>query len=248
MSSTTYHKRSDEVRRMFTHIAGRYDLLNHLMTTGRDRLWRRDTIRTLDLQPGDWLLDIGTGTGALVFEALRQQEDITPVACDFTGEMIERGRRHANGQKIHWVIADAQALPFAPASFDASVSGFLLRNVESIQTALREQARTLKPSGRIASLDTTPVKPGILQPLLHLYFQRVIPTLGRWIAGNQRAYTYLVETTNTFLTASKLAQAYQSCGFNEVGFIHRMLGTIAIHWGRKPHQDSEGQVHNHSYD
>ncbi len=240
MSPTTYQKQAAQVRRMFTHIASRYNLLNNLMTMGRDRLWRRDTIRSLGLQSGEWLLDIGTGTGDLVFEALRQQEDINLVGCDFTAAMIERGRHRSNGQKIHWVIADAQALPFSSASFDAIVSGFLLRNVESIHTTLSEQSRTLKPYGRIASLDTTPSEPGIFQPVLRIYFKRVIPFLGRWIAKDKQAYEYLAKTTSAFLPASNLVEAFQSCGFEEVGFIRRMLGTIAIHRARKPIRHAQG--------
>jgi demethylmenaquinone methyltransferase/2-methoxy-6-polyprenyl-1,4-benzoquinol methylase len=248
MSITPSTKHADDIRRMFSHIADRYDLLNGLMTSGRDRHWRRETIRALALHPGEWLLDIGTGTGDLAYEALRQQAKINVVACDFTRAMIERGRPHQNGHKITWIIADARALPFRSGSFDAAVSGFLLRNVPDLETALLEQARTLKSRGRFASLDTTPPDPGPAQALLRFYFQRVIPGLGRWIAGDSHAYRYLADTTRSFHPATKLADIIQSCGFEGVGFVRRMLGTIAIHWGYKPanRKDEQSPDLNHA--
>ena len=226
-------KHAENVRRMFTRIANRYDLLNRLMTLGQDRRWRRETIRSLQLLPNDWLLDVGTGTGDLAFEALTQEEHLHIVACDFTSAMIRLGQVRPEGQDILWIIADAQALPFRHNAFNAVVSGFLLRNVEDVNYSLAEQTRILKRGGRIASLDTTPPAPGPFQALVHLYLRWIIPALGRWIAGDERAYRYLPDTTQAFIPAPELAQIFQTSGFSDVGFIQRMLGTIAIHWGVK---------------
>ena len=218
---------------MFTRIASRYDLLNRLMTLGQDRRWRRETIRALQLNPGERLLDVGTGTGDLAYEALQQEERIHVIACDFTAAMIRLGQARPEGQQIQWVISDAQALPFTPNAFNAVVSGFLLRNVEDVKHSLQEQARILQGGGRIASLDTTPPPPGPFRALARLYLKWIIPALGRWIAGDESAYRYLPDTTQAFISAPELALIFQTCGYAGVGFGRRMLGTIAIHWGQK---------------
>jgi demethylmenaquinone methyltransferase/2-methoxy-6-polyprenyl-1,4-benzoquinol methylase len=231
-----YH--AEDVRRMFTRIASRYDLLNRLMTLGQDRRWRRETIRRLDLSAGVRLLDIGAGTGDLAFDAARQQPDARIIACDFTAAMIYQGRQRAQARPIQWVIADAQALPFSAGSFNAVVSGFLLRNVTDLVDVIDEQARILKPNGHVASLDTTPPRPGPFAPILRLYFRWIIPALGRVIAGDEDAYRYLPETTQKFLSASALASRFVASGFKNVKYVRRMFGTIAIHWGVKTLDDN----------
>ena len=218
---------------MFSRIADRYDLLNRLMTMGQDRRWRRQTIRSLHLLPNQWLLDVGTGTGDMAVEAAGHGGHLHVVACDFTPAMIRLGQVRPEAQYIHWIIADAQALPFKHNAFNAVVSGFLLRNVEDMNDALSEQMRILKRDGRIASLDTTPPSPGSFQTLVRLYLRWIIPVLGRWIAGDGHAYRYLHDTTQAFIPAPELAQIFQTSGFADVGFVRRMLGTIAIHWGIK---------------
>jgi demethylmenaquinone methyltransferase/2-methoxy-6-polyprenyl-1,4-benzoquinol methylase len=226
-------KRAEDVQRMFTRIASRYDLLNRLMTMGQDRRWRRETIRRLDLSAGARLLDIGAGTGDLAFAAARQQPDAKIIACDFTAAMIYQGRQRILARPIQWVIADAQALPFPRNSFNAVVSGFLLRNVTDLELALEEQARILIPNGRVATLDTTPPRSGPLAPILRFYFRWIIPALGRYIAGDEGAYRYLPDSTQTFVSASELASRFIARGFKNVKYVRRMFGTIAIHWGVK---------------
>ena len=221
---------ADDVRRMFTRIAGRYDLLNRLMTLGQDRRWRRQTIAKLRLNPHDRLLDIGAGTGDLVIEALRQDRTLNVIAADFTPAMIRQGQSREVTPHVRWVVADAQALPFASKTFDAVVCGFLLRNVEDVDQALREQVRILRSGGRVASLDTTPPKNGIIRPLIQLYYRWVIPFLGRCIARDEYAYRYLPESSQSFLPAPLLAHKFISNGFSGVQYVRRMLGTIAIHW------------------
>jgi demethylmenaquinone methyltransferase/2-methoxy-6-polyprenyl-1,4-benzoquinol methylase len=234
MNAESTSKRAEDVRHMFTRIANRYDLLNRLMTLGQDRYWRRDTIAYLHLEDGERMLDIGTGTGDLAFEAAHQFGNINIVACDFTVAMIRHGQDRNQDHPIQWVIADAQALPFAASSFHAVVSGFLLRNVSNLEDTLQEQNRVLVAGGRLANLDTTPPQPGFLKPLLDLYFKWIIPALGRWIAGDEQAYRYLPETTRGFVSAPTLANILTSSGFKDVGYALRMLGTIAIHWAMKP--------------
>jgi len=225
--------RAEYVRRMFDRIAPRYDLLNTLMTFGRDRAWRRETVRRLLLDGDERLLDLGTGTGDLAFEARRRAPAARITAADFAAAMLHRGQRRTGAGTVGWLIADALHLPFAAGTFHRVVSGFLLRNVASLNAALTEQHRVLRPGGRLACLDTTPPRPGLLRPLLNFHLQRVIPALGRIVAGDPEAYNYLPGSTARFLPAEELARRLTSAGFHKVGFVRRMFGTIAIHWGER---------------
>jgi demethylmenaquinone methyltransferase/2-methoxy-6-polyprenyl-1,4-benzoquinol methylase len=234
MTHLTGSQRSSYVSAMFGRIARRYDVLNRLMTAGQDAAWRRSLIRRVAPRPGERLLDLGAGTGDLAFEILRQCPQARVVAADFTPEMLAVGRRRARGDRVDWVVADAHHLPFPPGTFDALVSGFLLRNVGDLDAALREQARLLRPAGRLACLDTTPPKPGLLRPLLRFHLRVVIPLLGRCIAGDAEAYNYLPASTEAFQTAEALARRMAEAGFRSVHFVRRMLGTIALHWGIAP--------------
>ncbi len=225
--------RGHRVQRMFARIARRYDRMNRLMTFGRDVSWRREVIRRARLRRGDLLLDLGTGTGDLAVEALRQAPGARVVAADFTPEMMTLGRLRPGAERIAWVIADAQLLPFADGAFDAVVSGFLLRNVADLDRSLAEQARALKPGGRLVALDTAPPEPGPLRPLLRFHLHRVIPTLGALVTGDSEAYNYLPDSTEQFLPPENLAEKLGRAGLVEVGFARKMLGTVAICWGRK---------------
>jgi len=226
--------RAENVRRMFDRIAPRYDLLNSLMTFGRDRAWRREAVRHLGLGPGARLLDLGTGTGDLALEARRRHPQVRVAAADFAREMLRRARRRPGADGVGWLIADALHLPFADSTFDAVVSGFLVRNVVDLDRALTEQRRVLRPGGRLACLDTTPPGRGPLRPMLDFHLHRVIPLLGRALAGDVEAYNYLPGSTSRFLPAEELAARMTRAGFAGVGFVRRMFGTIAIHWGARP--------------
>ena len=230
MSDLTGEERARYVHNVFGRVARRYDLMNRLMTAGQDVRWRRETIRWLGLRPGERLLDLGTGTGDLGREALRQQPDIQVVAADFTLAMMLAGQ--AAGA-LPWLNADAMRLPFPDETFDAVVSGFLLRNVGNLEMALKEQYRMLKPDGRIAILETTRPKSGLLSPFVRFHMRVVIPWVGGLVSGNPEAYRYLPASSEAFLSAEELAGRMETAGFGHVGFQRRMAGTIAIHWGKK---------------
>jgi demethylmenaquinone methyltransferase/2-methoxy-6-polyprenyl-1,4-benzoquinol methylase len=233
MVSETEKNKRVQVRKMFARIAKRYDLLNSLMTFGQDRSWRKELIEGVHLNSGERLLDVGAGSGDLAFEARRQAEYSTVVACDFTPEMITVGRKRPEANEILWVLADAENLPFKDSTFDVVVSGFLLRNVSDVGIALAEQHRTLRERGRLGALDTTPPESVFLRPLLRFHFYRVIPTLGRLFAGDVDAYLYLPTSTEAFLSAGALARKMKEKGFRGIGYAKRMLGAIALHWAYK---------------
>lgn len=225
-------KHPQKVRAMFSRIAPKYDRMNRIMTLAQDLRWRREVIQRAALPERGWLLDLGAGTGDLAMEALRQTPSASVIAADFTLPMMQVGRQ-GKPSPILWCAADALNLPFADESFEAVVSGFLLRNVTDVERSLGEQYRVLKRGGWVVCLDTTHPQANLFSPFVNFHLNRVIPTLGRWLAGDGAAYTYLPQTTQSFLSAETLAELLEKAGFREVGFQRRMLGTIAIHWGVK---------------
>jgi demethylmenaquinone methyltransferase/2-methoxy-6-polyprenyl-1,4-benzoquinol methylase len=146
-----------DVRAMFDRIAGRYQVMNALMTFGRDRAWRRAVVRSAALPPGGRLLDLASGTGDIALEALRHDPAGSVTAVDFSLEMMRVGRRRPGGARIGWCAADALALPFADATFDAVTSGYLLRNVADRVGAFRAGPR--RGAGRASSVSTPPRRP-----------------------------------------------------------------------------------------
>lgn len=236
--SVTRREEAGQVRRMFNRIAGRYDLMNRLMTLGRDQAWRRYVVAQAAVPPGGRLLDVATGTGDIAFQALAQDAGVEAVGVDFAAEMLRTGRRRSAGQHVCWCQGDALALPFPDASFDAVTSGYLLRNVGDIAGALQEQLRVVRPGGRIVALDTTPPPRNWLRPLIRFHLRTVIPLLGRLVAGDAAAYTYLPASTEAFYSAADLANMMSATGLEDVGYRTFMLGTIAVHAGRRPEEPS----------
>ena len=230
MTNLTGQERSKYVQSMFTKIAHRYDVMNRLMTGGQDIRWRKQVIKLARLTPNASLLDLGTGTGDLAREALLQEPQAKVTAADFTIEMMRVGKKSGS---LQFSAADALNLPFKDSTFDAVVSGFLMRNVTDIQQALKEQYRTLKSGGRIVILDTTRPKKNILSPFIWIHMHFIIPTIGGLLSGERDAYNYLPDTTENFLTAEKLAARMIAAGFKKVDFKRLMFGTIGMHWGEK---------------
>ncbi len=230
MTRLTGDERAAYVRDMFTRIARRYDLMNRLMTGGQDIRWRKRVIELARLNDNASLLDLGTGTGDLAREALSAFPKARVVGADFTLEMMRVGRK--NGP-LDFSAADALRLPFGDSTFDAVVSGFLMRNVIDLNRALEEQYRVLKNGGRIVVLDTTRPKRNVLSPFIWVHLHVVIPALGKLVTGAGEAYRYLPETTEGFVTAEEMAARMASVGFENIGFRRFMFGTVAIHWGEK---------------
>ncbi len=218
---------------MFGRIAGRYDLMNRLMTAGQDVRWRRIVIEEANLPPGGKLLDIATGTGEIAQEGLRQNPGILSVGGDFTMEMMLIGKQDPNRLAIRWVGADTLALPFPDETFDAVTSGFLMRNVIDVPGAFQEQMRVTKPGGRIIVLESSPPKNNILKPAIRFHLNHIIPTLGRLVSGEREAYSYLPDSTQQFQEPESLAMIMSQAGLIDVQFRMFMFGTVAIHVGQR---------------
>jgi demethylmenaquinone methyltransferase/2-methoxy-6-polyprenyl-1,4-benzoquinol methylase len=219
---------------MFDRIARRYDVMNHLMTFGRDRAWRRCVVCQVGLPAGGRMLDVGAGTGAIAADAVRRGGAVSAVAADFSFEMMRAGRQTRPHHRIRWCAADALDLPFPDDTFDAVTSGYLIRNVTDPIRAFQEQCRVAKPGAPIVCLDTSPPGENLARPLVLFHLKWVIPMLGALIAGQRAAYTYLPDSTRAFQTSGQLAGTMRSAGLVEIAYRRFMFGTIAVHVGRKP--------------
>jgi demethylmenaquinone methyltransferase/2-methoxy-6-polyprenyl-1,4-benzoquinol methylase len=227
--------KSETVRRMFSGIASSYVLMNKVITFGMDSIWRRRLIRAAAFPERALVLDVGSGTGDISLDASGKDESLQAVAVDFTLEMMKAGRRRKGADRILWCCADASFLPFRDRTFDGVVSGYLLRNVEEVRAAVREQVRVVKPEGRVAALDTSPPPPGLLQPLVLLYFRFAIPLLGQAIARNRAAYEYLPGSTRAFMKPERLAAIMEEEGLKNVQIQRLMLNTQVVLSGtRRP--------------
>jgi demethylmenaquinone methyltransferase / 2-methoxy-6-polyprenyl-1,4-benzoquinol methylase len=230
MAQLTGGERATYVQNMFTQVAKRYDLMNRLMTAGQDIRWRKQVVQLARLDNAASLLDLGTGTGDLAREALSQFPQAKVIAADFTLEMMRVGQKTS---PLNFSTADALRLPFSNSSYDAVISGFLMRNVIDLHKALEEQYRVLKNGGRIVILDTTRPGKNILSPFIWIHMHLIIPAMGGLLTGVTAAYRYLPETTEGFITAEDMVTRMASAGFKNLDFRRYMFGTIAIHWGEK---------------
>lgn len=227
------YKSSQDVQVMFGRIAHRYDAMNRLMTFGQDMRWRRFMVEQLKLPKNAKVLDIAAGTGDIAFEVRRKYPDALVVAGDFALPMMQVGKQRPLGEQVFWSGADGLNLAFPDNTFDAIVSGYLFRNVPDIDRALAEQYRILKPGGIMVTLDTTPPPNNLLKPFILIHLKYIIPTLGNLIVKDPDAYTYLPESTIRFKTPEDFANLMRTAHFKEVKYQRFMLGTMAVHWGRK---------------
>lgn len=225
-----------EIRDIFGVISRRYDLMNTLMTFGRDRSWRRYLVKVAELARGGRLLDIGSGTGNIAREAREIMPGIRVTAVDLTMDMIQVGRGRRVGEGIRWCLADALDLSFLDATFDAVVSGYLVRNVIDIRGAFEEQMRVVKPGGRVVCLETSPPPRSILLPLVRFYLKAVIPSLGYLLTGHRRPYKYLADSTQHFMKSSQLVSIMQGVGMRDVTCHRFMLGTQVVYVGTRPRE------------
>lgn len=225
--------KGQEVRRMFDAIAGRYDLMNRVMTLGQDQRWRRFVVDTAEPGEGSRCLDLATGTGDI---AALMQDGIPGtrvIGADFAKAMLARARTRFSDKKIDWQVCDANRLPFKDGSLDVVTFGYLLRNVADVSQVLKEVYRVLGRGGKVVCLDTTPPDSNLFQPFIHFYLHHIIPVLGRILASDEAAYAYLTGSTMDFYRAGELAQLFETAGFTGVAYKKFMAGTIAVHWGEK---------------
>ena len=230
--------RAGYVRGMFGDIAGRYDLMNTLMTAGRHHAWRRQLARAL-VQPGDRVLDVGSGTGDLAFACLEAGAG-SVLGVDFAEPMLRHARKKAVRREVagaggaSFASADGTRLPVRDGSIDVWCSAFVVRNIPALDTALAEAWRVLRPGGRLGVLEIPRMERSLLRPLARVHFAYGIPLLGRIVSGHRSAYRYLPVSVDHFLTPVEFTRRLRSAGF-EVRSVQRlMLGAVALHIAERP--------------
>ncbi|MFQ5703525.1 MAG: ubiquinone/menaquinone biosynthesis methyltransferase [Gemmatimonadales bacterium] len=230
-SAAAEEKRS-YVKRMFTAIAPRYDLLNHLLSLNIDKRWRREAVKLLGWgrAPSGVYLDLCAGTLDLAAElAGRPRFRGRVVAADFVVEMLALGRGKAEG--VRAVGADALALPFPSAHFSGCMVGFGIRNLADIRAGLAEIARVLSPGGRLVVLEFSIPRAWPMRSLYLFYFRRLLPLIGKAISRHSSAYRYLPESVAGFPDPKRFEECLRSEGFRDVGARALTLGIATLYWG-----------------
>jgi demethylmenaquinone methyltransferase / 2-methoxy-6-polyprenyl-1,4-benzoquinol methylase len=223
---------------MFDAIAGQYDFLNHLLSAGIDRRWRKRAIRSLSLTGVERVLDLCTGTADLALEAVRARPSAaTVVGIDFAGVMLGVGRekiaRDRLTGRVRLVRGDATRIPLADRSVDAVTVAFGIRNVENIVAACDEMRRVLKPGGRVAILEfALPTAPG-LRTMYRWYFNHVLPWIGRLVSRHHAAYGYLPASVTAFRSPDEFVTILRQSGFTDIAANPLTAGIVFLYAARR---------------
>jgi demethylmenaquinone methyltransferase/2-methoxy-6-polyprenyl-1,4-benzoquinol methylase len=227
-------EREEQVQTLFSEIAPRYDLLNHVLSLNIDRSWRRKAIDRLGWEraPGGTYLDACAGTMDLAKElAGRAGFTGRVVASDFAQPMLVHGADKVADAPVVPVCGDTLRLPFPDASFDGATVGFGVRNLSHLGEGLLEFHRVLRPGARLVVLEFTVPPNALVRRGYLFYFHRVLPLVGRIVSGHPWAYTYLPESVKEFPGPEELRALFSETGFREAGYRLLTLGIAAIHWG-----------------
>lgn len=224
------------VRTMFTSIAPRYDLLNHLLSFNIDRLWWRRAANTFThilVRPNASVLDLCCGTGDMTF-ALRRRavKSAQILGADFSHAMLERARDKSVGTSLRWVEADALHLPFPALQLDLITAAFGFRNLADYDAGLREMVRVLKPGGECGILDFGEPR-GLMGGIYRLYFKRVLPAVGTLISGVKGPYAYLPASVERFPEPAEMLERMRLAGFREARWTPYTFGIAGLYRGRK---------------
>jgi demethylmenaquinone methyltransferase/2-methoxy-6-polyprenyl-1,4-benzoquinol methylase len=227
----------DRISAMFDDIAPRYDFLNHLLSAGIDRYWRKRAIRSLALTGRECVLDLCTGTGDLAIEARTATPGAARVlGVDFSGAMLTLGldklRRRKLDSTIALVRGDASRIPLADGSVDALTIAFGIRNVEDRAAACREMRRVIAPGGRLAILEFAMPTSPLFRQLYLSYFRHVLPRIGRWISGHATAYAYLPASVDVF-EPQKFMELLRQSGFADVRADPMTFGSVFLYTAKR---------------
>ncbi|HEX3753082.1 MAG TPA: demethylmenaquinone methyltransferase [Streptosporangiaceae bacterium] len=236
MARADLDKRPGEVAAMFDELAGRYDLLNDLLSAGQVRFWRRVVARAVDARPGERVLDLAAGTGTSTVTFATSGADC--VACDFSIGMLRAGisrvRADPDGPQPAFVGGDAVRLPFGDGLFDAVTISFGLRNVTDTKRALAEMLRVTRPGGRLVICEFSQLTVRPLRILYERYLARALPAVARRVSRNPAAYDYLAESIVDWPGQAELARLLHEAGWSAVEWRNLTLGIVAVHVARRP--------------
>jgi demethylmenaquinone methyltransferase/2-methoxy-6-polyprenyl-1,4-benzoquinol methylase len=222
------------IREMFSAIAPRYDLLNHLLSANVDKLWWRRVARTFKhilIRPRAWVLDLCCGTGDMAFALRRHGEQAQIIGADFSHPMLVlAGKKTAARHHLKWIEADALQLPFPDESFDLVTSAFGFRNLADYDAGLREIRRILRPGGECGILEFNEPE-GAFGKLYDVYFKTILPRIGRLISGNKGAYSYLPASVRRFPQPEEMTARMRAAGFSNVSWIPYTFGIAGLYRG-----------------
>jgi demethylmenaquinone methyltransferase/2-methoxy-6-polyprenyl-1,4-benzoquinol methylase len=225
------------VRDMFTSIAPKYDLLNHVLSMNVDRYWWWRTarrFRQILRRKGSNVLDLCCGTGDMAFALYRASgvEGATVTGVDFSAAMLERARQKSRNRPMNWVEADALNLPFENAKFDLVTSAFGFRNLANYDEGLREIHRVLNDGGEVGILDFGEPK-GLIGKFYQFYFRHVLPKIGTMLSGVAGPYAYLPASVSRFPSPEEMQQRMLAAGFRQASFTPYTFGIAGLYWGKK---------------
>lgn len=223
------------VRDMFSAIAPRYDLLNHLLSANVDKLWWRRTARTFAhilSRPGADVLDLCCGTGDMAFSLRQQGAQAKITGADFSHTMLVLASKKTGRREVSWIEADALQLPFSDQSFDLLTSAFGFRNLADYDAGLGEIVRVLRPGGECGILEFSEPQ-GILGKLYDVYFKSVLPRIGRLISGNNGAYSYLPASVERFPQPAEMLSRMRAAGLGEVSWTAYTFGIAGLYRGKR---------------
>jgi len=224
-----------QVEQLFNRIAKRYDLLNHLLSLGIDKLWRRRAIKLLKVDSPQRILDVATGTADFAIEALKLNPQKV-IGIDLSERMLEIGRKKIKQRglaHIELLKADCEELPFNDNIFDAITVGFGVRNFEDPDKGLKQMYRVLKKGGKLIVLEFSKPRIFPFKQLFNFYFLNVLPFIGGLISGDKHAYSYLPRSVKTFPEREDFLAKLTKAGFQNNSYIALTLGVCAIYIGKK---------------
>ena len=227
--------KKQQVARMFNSISGRYDFLNHFLSLGIDRTWRRKAISRLKVSKPKRILDVATGTGDFAIEALKLNPDQV-IGVDISDGMLEVGRKKLkarNLDRIELRNADSEKLPFEDNYFDAVIVAFGVRNFENLELGLGEMLRVVKPGGQVVILEFSKPSKFPMKQLYNVYFTTILPTIGRWISRDQAAYRYLPESVKAFPDGKDFLSVLSGLGYKNPQCDPLTFGISSLYQGSK---------------
>ena len=224
------------VQEIFTGVSKKYDLMNDLMSFGSHRLWKKILVEMMNIQNNQTIIDVGSGTGDLVKLILKENNNVSIYSVDLNLEMLKESKKKFNNKhtnKIQFIHANAEILPFENNFFDKYVISFCLRNVTHINKALDEAFRILKPGGIFYCLEFSSPTSSLLNKIYSRYKKNIIPLIGDKITKNKNAYKYLQESISQFPQQDIFLNEINSVGFKETNYTNIFDGIVSIHRGYK---------------
>ncbi len=222
------------VQNVFSSVAPSYDIMNDLMSLGMHRLWKKRFVEIVDLKKNEIVLDVGSGSGDIASEILKENLPTSLYLLDLNEKMLLEGRKRLKKEKnIKFFIGNAEMLNFENNFFDKYTISFCLRNVTEYLLSIKEAYRVLKPGGKYCCLEFSTPKSSLISSSYKIYKSRILPLLGQIVAKDKNAYNYLSESIDLFPSQEELSKNLRHCGFTKVKTINLFNGIVAIHTGYK---------------